>query len=178
MSIYKSSQKASNVIGLAKTPTSAELAIYRYANLILLCSPDHQQLSLLCQRFFELYLARVTLTADETRFAATNGVADKFYEHNVSLMKRLKKCFSTAEAHYKAESLRTDDDAMSSFYSGCSRLFVSYGLWLEETKLNESSSMRFAEFPPQYDANRLMTIFAGNYVIYGFSEICGLINLV
>lgn len=95
---------------------------------------------------------------------ATNGVADRFYEHNVPLMKRLKKFFSTVEAHYKAESLRTQDNALSSFYSLCYRLFNTFGLWLEETRLNLANYSLYTEFPPQYDANRLKTIYSGNNV--------------
>lgn len=88
-------------------------------------------------------------------------MADRLYEHNVPLMKRLKKMFATVEAHYKAESLRTEDSALVSFYGACSRLFASFGLWLEETRLNQSNSSQYSEYPPQYDANRLASIFAG-----------------
>lgn len=104
------------------------------------------------------------LTEDETRFSATNGVADRFYEHNVALMKRVKKFFGTVEAHYKDESLRTTDNALASFYGLCSRLFGTFGLWLEETRLNQANCSQYIEFPPQYDANRLANLYAGNTV--------------
>lgn len=130
----------------------------------MVCPAEHYLLPLFCQRFFELYLARVKLTDDEARYSATNGVADRFYEHNVTLMKRLKKFFSTVEAHYKAESLRTKDNALASFNGLCCRIFGTFGLWLEEMRLNQATSLQYTEFPPQYDANRLANIFAGNYV--------------
>lgn len=76
-------------------------------------------------------------------------------------MKRLKKFFGTVEAHYKGESLRADDDALASFYGVCCRLFGSFALWLEETRLNQANAAQYTEFPPQYDANRLLTIFKG-----------------
>lgn len=45
------------------------------------------------------------------------------------------------------------------------RLFRSYGLWLEETRLNKMKNMQHIEFPPQYDSNRLTLIMSGNEVL-------------
>lgn len=116
----------------------------------------------MCQRFFTLYLARVSLTPDEERYAETYGVADKFFEWNVPLMKKLKKFLIASETYFNQESLKAEDNLRTQFLSSCCRLFRSFTLWLEETRLNKMRSLQQVEFPPQYDANRLALIFARN----------------
>lgn len=80
------------IVGTQACPAQS-LVIYKIANLILTCAYDESALPILCQKFFNLYLARVPLSADEQRFADIHGVADKFYECNISLMKKLKRFF-------------------------------------------------------------------------------------
>lgn len=147
-------------------PTAATLVLYKYCNLIVTCAPDHRLLPVVCQRFFQLYLGRVPMADDEKRFAGAFGVADKFYEHNVALMKRLKKHFAHVEAEAKAVSLKSDDDGMVAFHASCSRIFGTFGLWLEETRLNQLDGgvQQFAQFPPQYEMHRLARIFGGDDV--------------
>lgn len=149
-------------------PTAATLVLYKYVQLMLASRSDHELLPIVAQRFFQLYLARVPLVDDEQRHASVFGVADKFYEHNVGLMKRLKRHLAQAEADRKSAGLTCDDEAMAAFQTSCSRIFGTYGLWLEETRLNElasgCSAQQFGEFPPQYETQRLRRIFAGDEV--------------
>lgn len=116
-------------------------------------------LPILCQRFFQLYLARIPCTPDEQRFVDTFGVADKFYEANVTLMKKLKKYFAAVEQYFHDESLRDNDAVRSHFLSKSSHLYRSFGLWLEETRLNKMANFQNTELPPQYDCARLASIF-------------------
>lgn len=154
---------AASAVHCSQPPTAATLVLYRLVHLMLACTPENRLLPVVVQRFFHLYLARVPMAGDETRFASAFGVADKFYEHNVSLMKRLKKHFAHVEAELKALALRCEDEPMAAFHAQCSRLFGTYGLWLEETRLNQLSggAQQYAEFPPQYETARLARIFGG-----------------
>lgn len=142
--------------------------IFKLINLIMACSPDNHLLPIICQRFFHLYLARVPMAQDESRFASAFGVADKLYEHNIGLMKRLKRFFAHVESELKNVSLTSseDDEAVVAFNASASRLFGTFGLWLEETRLNQIGSNadahQFAEFPQQYETGRLARIFAGD----------------
>lgn len=77
-------------------------------------------------------------------------------------MKKLKKFLTTSETYFNQESLKAEDDVRTQFLSSCCRLFRSFTLWLEETRLNKMRSLQHVEFPPQYDANRLALIFARN----------------
>lgn len=95
--------------------------MYKLLNLILTCTTfDHPILPILCQKFFHLYLSRVPLNPDEKRYADTFGVADKFYESNFSVMKRLKKFLIDGEKWYKDTSLQEANEAVSFFYNSCS----------------------------------------------------------
>lgn len=46
---------------------------------------------------------------------------EKFYEADVSLMKKLKKSLVEAESYYHAESLKEFDDFKKQFYSHCAK---------------------------------------------------------
>lgn len=157
-------KSAASVVHCSQPPTAATLVLNRLVQLMLACAPDNRLLPIVAQRFFHLYLARVPLTSDETRFASAFGVADKFYEQNVGQMKRLKKHFAHVEAELKALALRCDDECLAAHHAQCSRLFGTYGLWLEETRLNQLSggAQQYAEFPPQYETMRLARIFSGD----------------
>lgn len=78
-------------------------------------------LPLLCQKFFHLYLAAVPLSADEQRFAESFRVADKFYEANIPLMKKLKKFFFEAESYHRDASLRDGESVASQLHNASSR---------------------------------------------------------
>lgn len=77
-------------------------------------------------------------------------------------MKKLKKFLIASETYFNQESLKAEDNLRTQFLSSCCRLFRSFTLWLEETRLNKMRSLQQVEFPPQYDANRLALIFARN----------------
>lgn len=152
-SVIKTAAKAVGTTACAAN----SLVIYKVGNLILSCAYTEPVLPILCQLFFRLYLTRIRYTSDEMRFNDWHGVADKFYEHNVSMMKKLKRYFVDG-AKYKSD--RDDDEVMRDR----SRLFHSFELWLEETRLNQYSHIASGELPHQYDLNRLTLIFANSTV--------------
>lgn len=142
------------------------LVIYKVANLILNCVYDEPVLPVLCQLFFHLYLTRIRYTSDEMRFNDLYGVADKFYEHNVPLMKKLKRYLVDAVKYDHDRSMQATDELQAQFLSARSRLFHSFELWLEETRLNQFAQLRHDDFPMQYDLHRLSLIFTNNNVSF------------
>jgi hypothetical protein len=96
------------------------LVIYKLANLVTRTSSKHALLPILCQQFFTIYLARVPILTDE-RFYESYGVQEKFYEADISLMKKVKKALTDAESFYNGESLKEFDDSKKQFYSHCAK---------------------------------------------------------
>lgn len=167
---------AAKAVGTQACP-SHSLVIYKVANLILSCSYDEPVLPIYCQLFFHLYLTRIRFAPDEVRFNDMHGVADKFYEHNVSLMKKLKRFLVDATKHSHDRSAEATDELQTQFLSARSRLFHSFELWLEETRLNQFVQIRCDDFPMQYDSHRLSVIFANNNVSI-FRLICSLLLML
>lgn len=97
------------------------LVLYKLANLIPSLSQQEELLPIFCQKFFHLYLARIRFTADEERFTDVYGVADKFYDVNIPLMKKLKKFFIECAKFEKERSIKAEDQNQSDFYSARSR---------------------------------------------------------
>lgn len=97
------------------------LILYKYATLITTCSQNSALLPILCQRFFELYLYRIPLSVDEERFTEIYGVADKFYESDIPLMKRVKKSLQDAAHLYKEKSLVATNEALAQIYNGLTK---------------------------------------------------------
>lgn len=97
------------------------LVIYKLANLILSCSHEEEVLPIFGQNFFQLYLTRIRYSSDEQHFANAFGVAEKFYDHNLSLMKRLKKFFADCAAFETERLKEVDGEQQIEFYSSRAR---------------------------------------------------------
>lgn len=137
------------------------LVMYKYANLISTMESTNPLFPLMCQKFFKFYLARVPLYYDEERFTHTYGVSDKFYEYNVSLMKKIKSKISSTEKHYQDEAEKvTGDEGYKHVLLNCSRMMKTYLLWLEETNLNKFPKGQNIDLPPQYNPVKLANIFS------------------
>lgn len=95
--------------------------LYKLANLIVTLPPQEQLLPIFCQQFFYFYLTRIRYTVDEQRFTDVYGVADKFYDFNIPLMKKLKKFFIDCAKFEKERSIKAEDQNVSDFYSARSR---------------------------------------------------------
>lgn len=89
--------------------------------MILTCTYQEELLPIFCQKFFHLYLTRIRLTADEERFSDVYGVADKFYEHNIPLMKKLKRFFINGAIFETERTAKIEDQTMIDFYNARSR---------------------------------------------------------
>lgn len=113
-------QSSAKSVGCA-TCTSNSLVLYKLANLILTLPQHEELLPIFCQKFFHLYLTRIRFTADEERFTDVYGVADKFYDANIPLMKKLKKFFVDGAKFEKERSIKSDEQNLSDFFSARSR---------------------------------------------------------
>lgn len=79
--------------------------------------PQEELLPIFCQRFFLLFLTRIRFNVDEQRFTDVYGMADKLYDFNIPLMKKLKKCFIDCAKFEKERSIKSEDQLISDFYS-------------------------------------------------------------
>ncbi|XP_062538593.1 ectopic P granules protein 5 homolog isoform X2 [Armigeres subalbatus] len=160
LSLDTAVKKATSILGYPSFPPSS-LTIFKLANLVANCTINNFMYPIVCQLFFTLYLSRIPLSPDEERFVNCYGVADRFYEYNVGLMKRIKKQLYDAECYYNSASVGESDERQRSFYNHCTRLFKTFQLWLEDTQLNKIR-VQVMGLPPQFDCHRLASIFRGN----------------
>lgn len=155
-------KKTTQIVGVSNF-NAQFLVIFKYANLISTMEPSNSLFPLICQKFFKLYLSRVPLHYDEERFSHTYGVSDKFYEYNVSLMKKIKSKISMVEKYYEEEADKvTNDEGYKYFLQNCSKMMKTYLLWLEETNLNKITKSQNIDLPPQYNPVKLADIFSDN----------------
>lgn len=97
-------------------------------------------------------------------FQNTFGVSDKFYEHNVPLMKKIKTNLKSAEVYYTRMAMNNaTDEALNYFYRNCANMMKTYTLWLEETSINKFARGQ-QNLPPQYNNEKLGEILNGNTV--------------
>uniref|UniRef100_A0A1A9W6G3 Ectopic P granules protein 5 homolog n=1 Tax=Glossina brevipalpis TaxID=37001 RepID=A0A1A9W6G3_9MUSC len=150
-------------LNVVKKPTfSAQmLCLYKYANLLVGMDIKHALFPIINQKFFELYLSRLPSHYDIHSFQQAYGVADKFYEFNVPLMKKLKCNLKAAENFYSLEAGKQGDEAFVFYCTNCSKIMNSYALWLEDTALNKVFKDQ-ERFPSQYNGEKLKEIFNGN----------------
>lgn len=141
---------------------ASQLVIFKYAQLLASMDSNHALFPIVCQKFFELYLWRVPTENESLNFSHNFGVSDKFYEHNVPLMKSIKSQLKSAETYYSALATKSaSDDAMAHFYRSCCKLMQSCGLWLEDTQINRFTSDAEA-LPAQYNCEKLRELLGGH----------------
>lgn len=133
------------------------LVVFKLAKLIMKMSPKHYLFPVICQQFFTLYLHRVPGNISQDEF----GVQDKFYDADISLMKKLKKIFIDSENLHLDMAMKFTSGNKSQFHTHCAKIFKTYLLWLEENQLNRMTQQNII-LPPQYDHPKLKLIFFGN----------------
>ncbi|XP_064550516.1 ectopic P granules protein 5 homolog [Drosophila montana] len=139
-----------------------QLVIYKYAQLLASMDIRHALFPIVCQKFFELYLWRVPAECDAQNLNLNFGVAEKFYEHNVTLMKSIKTQLKSAEVYYAAiATKRAEDDSAAHMYRSCTKLMQSCALWLEDTQINKFASDA-CQLPAQYNGEKLRELLAGH----------------
>ncbi|XP_052836525.1 ectopic P granules protein 5 homolog [Drosophila gunungcola] len=149
---------------LSKTSAfpASQLVIFKYAQLLASMESNHALFPIVCQKFFELYLWRVPTENESLNFSHNFGVSDKFYEHNVPLMKSIKSQLKSAESYYSALATKSaSDDAMAHFYRSCCKLMQNCALWLEDTQINRFTSDA-EQLPAQFNSEKLRELLSGH----------------
>ncbi|XP_016985100.2 ectopic P granules protein 5 homolog [Drosophila rhopaloa] len=149
---------------LSKTSAfpASQLVIFKYAQLLASMESNHALFPIVCQKFFELYLWRVPTENESLNFSHNFGVSDRFYEHNVPLMKSIKSQLKSAESYYSALATKSaSDDAMAHFYRSCCKLMQNCALWLEDTQINRFTSDA-EQLPAQYNSEKLRELLSGH----------------
>ncbi|XP_065371725.1 ectopic P granules protein 5 homolog isoform X2 [Calliphora vicina] len=151
-------------LNIAKKPTypAHMLVIYKYANLVANMDINHALFAIINQKFFELYLSRIPTHYDDHSFQQIFGVSDKFYDFNITIMKKIKTQLKAAETLYENEAKKhAQDDGLSYCYRNCAKIMKTYALWLEDTAMNKMSKEQ-TNYPPQYNNEKLKEILNGN----------------
>lgn len=136
------------------------LTLFKIAKLIMKIHPRHYLFPVICQQFFTIYMSRVHGDISQHEF----GVQDKFYDADISMMKKLKIIFTDSRNIHKDNSMNAregDNMGKSQFHTNCAKLFETFLYWLEENQLNRMTQDHII-LPPQYDHPRLKLIFQGN----------------
>ncbi|XP_017140447.2 ectopic P granules protein 5 homolog [Drosophila miranda] len=151
-------------LSLSKTNAfpANQLVVFKYAQLLSSMEINHPFFPIVCQKFFELYLWRVPSEGQTLNFSHNFGVSDKFYEHNVPLMKSIKGQLKSAESYYAALALKSaSDDSLAHFYRSCCKLMQNCVLWLEDTQINRFTSDA-EQLPAQYNSIKLRELLGGH----------------
>lgn len=134
------------------------LVMYKLASVIPTCNVDNPLFPIMCQQFFTLYLARIPIAPDDQRFYEVFGVADKFYEANITQIKKIKKKLQDAVDYHSEKSLNESDSSL--FHNGCLKIFKAFIFWLEEMTLNK---YHYSSVPSSVlEPHKLRLIFQGN----------------
>lgn len=150
-------KKASNSLNIPPT-TSGSLCIYRWAQQAMDTPMDHPLLPLLWQKFFTLYLTRVT------DISYVVCVGEKFFSGlvNFQFLKRIKRRLQdTIDFYEKTIDEKDIEQNVKQFRNMCLKIFRAYGLWLEEPRLQENK-IYLASLPPQYEPVQLNFILQGS----------------
>ncbi|KAF7282452.1 hypothetical protein GWI33_002679 [Rhynchophorus ferrugineus] len=152
-------KKAASVVKI--TPfSSGWLCLYRWAQQSLDTPVDHPLLPLLWQKFFNLFLARLTFTSSADKMC----VGERFFDGivNFTFLKRIKRRLQQTVDHYRVKCDEESDDAeRKQFYSSCLNVFQAFLLWLEEPRLQEGNIL-LQNLPVQYMSNLLSLIIEQN----------------
>jgi ectopic P granules protein 5 len=133
------------------------LSVFKFAKLIMKMHPKHWIFPIVCQQFFSLFMHRVPGNVSQDEF----GVQDRFYDADVGMMKKLKKIFTDSETLHMEFSTNHSNGSKSQFHTHCAKIFKTFLLWLEETRINQMTQQNII-LPPQYDHQKLKEIFRGN----------------
>lgn len=160
--VIQNNTNISNV--LKKTLTNKQLpsfplqslTLYKIAKLIMKIHPKHYLFPVICQQFFNLYMSRVPGEISHHEY----GVQDKFYDADISMMKKLKVIFTDSRNLHKEFSMKADNSGKAQFHTNCAKMFETFLYWLEENQINKMTQDHII-LPPQYDHPRLKLIFRG-----------------
>uniref|UniRef100_A0A6B2EIK6 Uncharacterized protein n=1 Tax=Phlebotomus kandelakii TaxID=1109342 RepID=A0A6B2EIK6_9DIPT len=136
-------KKVANSLGTPHSQSS-DLVFSKLANLIISCPTRHTMLVVLCQRFFGVYLTRVTSTQAH--------VIDRLYHANELIMKRIRGQMEQARVYHEqlAESEGEIDEILSEFHRNLAKRFRTFEKWLEGKEINDMDVRRLAFYRQEW----------------------------
>nr|CAH7757239.1 unnamed protein product [Callosobruchus chinensis] len=161
ISVDQAIKKAASTLNLPSF-TSGYLTIYRWSQQALDTPLDHPLLPLLWQRFFTLYLARISASSIDKPC-----VGERFFDGmvNFAFMKKIKRRLQETVDYFQSKLNLKDEEneeiGKKSFHKACHSVFRAFLLWLEEPRLQEDSIL-LKDLPPQYESELLSRILQGN----------------
>ncbi|XP_059615700.1 ectopic P granules protein 5 homolog [Phlebotomus argentipes] len=122
---------------------SSDLVFCKLANLIISCPTSHTMLVILCQRFFALYLTKVS--------SSQGHVRDRLYYANEMIMKRVRGQLEHAQVYHEqlADSEGEFDEVLHRFHGSVAEMFRTYQKWLEGKDITQDSRVRRLLFSRQ-----------------------------
>ncbi|CAH1956914.1 unnamed protein product [Acanthoscelides obtectus] len=161
ISVDQAIRKAASNLNLPPF-TSGYLTIYRWAQQALDTPLDHPLLPLMWQRFFTLYLARISASSIDK-----SCVGERFFDGivNFSFMKKIKRRLQETVDYFQSKLDLKDEDneeiGKKVFHKACHGVFRAFLLWLEEPRLQENTIL-LKDLPSQYEAELLGRILQGS----------------
>ncbi|XP_053378040.1 ectopic P granules protein 5 homolog isoform X2 [Mercenaria mercenaria] len=161
-------KKSVTKLKLDQAPTWARLNIYRWAQQALDMPIGHPVAALTWQRFFVLFLGRLSTT--QTSLPQRASVGERFFTGFFTgvgysgMLKKMKKQLGKTADHYTKKSGEDNEDeedgqtSRKELYYKLARLYNTLQLWVEEPLLHDGT-LYLPSLPPQYQADRLLAIF-------------------
>nr|XP_039269847.1 ectopic P granules protein 5 homolog [Styela clava] len=152
-------KKASSQLKLQHHPALHQLALYRWAQLVILTLPEHPLVSAICQNFFLRYI--------HTDPYVGASMGPKFFKGSAEdlIFKKLDT---------KINSMCNGQTVEGEFEMKLQKLYRTFGVWLEEEKLHDDH-LYLPSLPSHYEPDLLATIRTQNKTIWtqyiNFSEI-------
>lgn len=133
------------------------LVVFKLAKLVCNCSIDHFIFPIICQQFFVLYFSRAFIDVANN----VEGVQERFYNNDISMMKKLKRKLEESEKFHSDIATEEANGENSHFHTNLMKIFKTFLLWLEENQLNRMIQKNVI-LPPLYEGQRLKQICQGN----------------
>lgn len=162
-------KKAIMRLKLDQAPVCTRLTIYRWAQQALDMPVEHPVAPLVWQRFFVLFLGRMSLT--QSSLPQRASVGERFFTGYGygGMLKKLKKKLGQMADHYTRKSGDTsdeDEEISQSKKELCCKLVGLYQtlqLWVEEPLLHDAT-LYLPSLPPQYQPERLQAVFQNQVI--------------
>ncbi|GAB0092284.1 hypothetical protein DMENIID0001_072740 [Sergentomyia squamirostris] len=125
----------------------SDLVLVKLLQFTISCPTSHPVLVILCQRFFALYLTRVSVSNQG------GGVSRKIYDASVASMKRLQGQLEFARDHYgeMVDCAKETDENLHQFHVNVKEMFDTFLIWLDGRKISmENVRMRLLLYNRNY----------------------------
>ena len=144
-------------------PKSNQLIIYRWAQQAIDTPPEHPLLFVFWQRFFGLYLSRPAELIEGQNAA---GVGTNFFSGMINSMYlgKIKSSLKSFIKHFEKQ-LNSSEKKDQVICDEICKLFRTFYIWIDETKIMDSS-LYIPALTPVYDPAKLVKLMSGDSTIW------------